>query len=298
MHIVAAADNSSGWQGGGCGMKQGHLTLLFFVMFISCFIFLWLEQVQYDKVLSEKQRTEQALITAIEKAGEEFTTVLNASAEKKKQTLENAFFDSLSISLGIFQEEEEQEKLRLYVPMLILAEEDGAYFYYIQECVVNGKEEFKTVWSDKIPYSGQEPPVEKYQVSEALEKAASDIITNHNYIASQYGISYSFYVPRFLENSPEELKFPILLAVFQGWPLTAAGNIFYENCIDTGGYLQEIERYTVIGPESLSVPTCIYHKITCEKLSEAKGVLLEESATEKEAVYVFGAFPCDDCINR
>lgn len=280
-------------------MKQGHLALMFLAMYSACFLFLYIEQSRYDEVQEEKQKVEQALIDGLETAGREYTAVLNASEEKKKQTLEKVFLESVSVSLGMFTSEEEQEILRMYLPMMVLAEEDGAFFFYIQEQYKDGKMELCHVWSEKIPYEFPEDSTEaqrKSVVAETLETNASDIITKHNYIAFQYGISYSFFVPDFLQDTSEIIKFPMLFVVFQGWPLTASGDIVYENCIDAGVYLQEVERYLVERPESISRAVSFYHRDTCSRITGSSNRFYEEYVTEKEAVRIYGAFPCSECV--
>lgn len=273
------------------------MLLAFLILYIICFLLLDLEKKQYDKVLTEKQKIERALIKAMKSAGEKYEEVIHASEEKRKNTLEDAFFESLYITMGLLEEKEKREQLKMYLPMLILAEEDGAFFYYMEEKEVNSVTELQHLWSDKILYSDEADSSvaqKKSLVAKTLEKTASEIITNHNYIASQYGISYSFYTPEFLQNTSSSLEFPMLLCVFQGWPLTENGQLYYENCLDTGIYIQKIKHYVITGPQNLSDTRCRYHTKDCG-LSEAESILAE-NISEKEAISRFGAYPCEVCI--
>lgn len=281
-------------------MRQGHFAIIFCTIYVVFFMLLQLEQIKFDKVQMEKQRIEEALQEAIEHAGKEFSSVLNESEIQKKRVLEQTFFESLYISLGIFEEPEKQENLRMYLPMLALVEEDGVFFYHMVE-KNNGKEvEIMHIWSEKIPYAYEKECSEqekKKYIVRTLEEKASRIISNHNHIASQYGISYIFSVPEFLVSTSENIEFPILLAVFQGWPLNVAGDVFYENCIDTGVYLQRVKQYIITGPEQLSEPYFRYHIRDCPYV-EDKELAYTETVSEEEAVIQYGAFPCDNCIIR
>ena len=104
-------------------------------------------------------------------------------------------------------------------------------------------------WSEKVPFVFLEESTEEEKkaiIAEVIEEYASELISNHNYIAKQYGLTYSFYVPQFLQNTSEQWNFPMIVAVFQGWPLTASKEIVYENCIDAAVYIQEVKKSKII----------------------------------------------------
>ncbi len=273
--------------------------MIFLTIYMICFLFLFTEQKQYDKALEEKEKIEQALVKAVENTGMVYKKYITATEEKRKKELEKAFFTSFYVSAGVFDKKEQQEKLRMYLPMLVLAEEDGAYFLFMQEITSDGVEELRHSWSDKISYGYGENITEaqkKNAVAGVLEEQASEIISNHNYIAEQYGISYSFYVPDFLNNTTTSLEFPMIFAVFQGWPLTVSGNILYDNCLDSAVYLQKVKNYVVTGPEGLLQPNCQYHDITCGLLTKTECTIWKEYVTEMEAIAEYGALPCKTCI--
>lgn len=280
-------------------MKQGHLAAMFLMIYAVCFLFLYLEQNNYDKVQEEKQKIEQALLDGLEIAGRRYAAVINDTEEEKKRTLEKVFPEAVAASLGIFTSEEEKQKLKMYMPMFALAEEDGVFFLYIREEKKNGITELCHVWSEKIYYEFPENSTEaqrKSIVAGTLEQNASDIITNHNYIASQYGISYTFFVPDFLQDTSSALNFPMLFVVFQGWPLTASNDVVYANCIDAGVYLQEVERYLIERPGSISNTACIFHKSICSKVIDSDYLFDEVYVTKEEAIRIYGAFPCEECL--
>lgn len=226
-------------------MKQGHLVILFWIVYAACFLMLSLEQKRYDNVQAEKQKIENALINAIEITGQGYEDMIYESAERKTAYFERNFFEALCIFLDAFQDEEKKELIWMHIPMLALVEEDGAFFYYTTAKQKKSSDILVRKWSEKKKFSYPDNCTEaqkKTIIADALEKAASEIITNHNYIASQYGLSYQFYVPDFLGNAEEKLEFPMLFVVFQGWPLNVSGDITYENCMDAAVFLRKVER--------------------------------------------------------
>jgi len=272
---------------------------LFCILFAACFLTLMLEENYYDKIVKEKQRVESGLIKAVENAAKRCATVIYESTERKQQEIERSFFDSLYVALGIFEDKEQQEQVKLHVPLIVLAEEDGISLFYIREVWNGDTMELQHIWTDKRLFSFTESlpdETKKAKVAKVLEDTASKIITEHNYIAKQYGIEYDFFVPRFLQNTSEKLEFPMLFVVFQGWPLTEDGAIVYENCVDAGVYLKKREFYAVELPGNLTKTICYYHKADCSSYLAMEKKYQEILVTEDEAIRAYGAFPCKNCI--
>lgn len=278
-------------------MRQGHFLLIFCAIYISCYLFLLMEQERYDRVVKEKKKVETALLEAAEHAGEKLVASIRASPEKRKSIAEMTFLESLYVSLGMLDSQEEQQQLKMYLPMLILVEEDGAYFYYMQQVFGKGGKGVRHEWSEKIMFSFSDDAageVKKKCMLETLEKTASGIITEHNYIASQYGLSYSFSAPSFVQCITKVTQLPMLIAVFQGWPLNPSKDVVYENCIDSGVYLKETEKFLVEMPVDLTKAICIYHREGCTEL-EKSGKIVKEYVSKQEAIYQYGAFSCEKC---
>lgn len=220
-------------------MRQGHFLLVFLFLYCSCFLMLYCEQKNYDNVMEEKERIEQALLEATEYTAHRYMTVMKESEEKKKEMIEEAFSEAFYVMMDLFQSTEPEEFWRIYIPMIILVEEDGAYFYYVQEAQKQG---VVHEWTDKIPFDipdNYNPEDRKASMINTLEETASQIISNHNLIAQQYGISYRYSVPAFFPDAAQSTEFPMLFVVFQGWPLNASGTTFYENCLDAGVFIRE-----------------------------------------------------------
>ena len=272
-------------------MKQGHLGVLFLTVYVICFMALLMEQKQYDAVLKEKQKVEQALMEAAYATAESYEKVIKEKEEIRKNTVSEVFLESFYVAMNKFDTEEEKNYLGMFIPLVVLAEEDGAFFLYVQEIEKNGGIEFKHGWTEKVLYQNSEG----YNMTEIIEKKASELVSGHNYIASQFGLSYQFHAPGFLQRTMEEVGVPMLFFVFQGWPLDASREVYYENCIDVGINIREKEKYIVLGPETLSAPFCIYHRPFCQQISENSKVLSGNSGLE-EAVTLYGAYPCEQCI--
>ena len=278
-------------------MKQGHLALLFLLVYVICWSAVFMEQQQFDSILREKQRVERALTEALENASLEFSEVIYASETEKKKKLEEEFLDNFYFSMGVIDGEENREYIRMYFPVFMLVEEDGAYFCYMEEHKKDGIEELVSTWSEKNFFEYPEGSTEtekKIIMTEMIEKKVSEIISKHNYIAEQYGFTYDFSVPRFLENLERKMEFPMLFVVFQGWPLNSVGNIVYENCLDAGLYLQRTNYFSVSRPKDILSPYCVYHKM--DSMCKEKQNPIAEYVTEEDAVCRYGAFPCEICI--
>ena len=223
-------------------MKQGHLLLIFVIIYCSCFLVLYCEQKNYDLILEEKQRTEKALLEAIEYTANQYREVIKDKEEKKKQVIADAFSDAFYVSMGLFQTLQAEEFWRIHIPMLVLVEEEGAYFYYVKENTELGKRKIIHEWTDRITFDFPEncsDTKKKVCIADSLEIIGSQVISNHNFIAEQYGVSYRYSLPEFFQDTSQTLEFPMLFVVFQGWPLDASGTYFYENCLDAGVFLRE-----------------------------------------------------------
>lgn len=218
-------------------MKQGHFFIVFFFISFSCFVSLYAAQKKYDTITEEKQWLENSLLQALEDTGNKSKIALKEEDEKKKQIIEAAFSDAFSSFVGKVVVSEEKEFWRIHIPMLILVEEDGAFFYHLK----SDEKQLRHIWTEKIYFNipeGCDDAKKKALMAETLEQKASEIISNHNIIASQYKMNYRFYLPFFFQDTLRIPEFPMLFVVFQGWPLDTSGTSFYNACIDAGIFLR------------------------------------------------------------
>lgn len=221
-------------------MKKGHLALIFCMIAASLFLTMWIEQKKYEDVRKEKERMEESLRYAISISVQELTGVMLETEEVKRMVFRESFFRAWNVRLGVMGNEDEQERLNLHMPLLGYLSEEGASFLFLKEERTGGKTRLIREWSEKIPYYLTEDENENRRILTAfLEEQVSEYLTEHNRIAKQYGLEYEFYVPHFLNDPEKELGFPIVFAVFQGWPLEGSGRYLYENCIDANAYITQ-----------------------------------------------------------
>lgn len=235
-------------------MKQGHFIFIFIIITCGCFLSLYCEQKYYDFAMLEKRRMECALLEAIEDTGNESKAALFENEAKKKKIIEDAFSEAMYVFMGNLDTPEEKEFWRLYVPMLVWVEEDGAYFYCLQTNSKN--KELHHTWTEKIRFSFTAGCSDRKKISlmaEALEEKASEIISNHNVIAAQYGISYQYSLPLFFQDTSQSPEFPMLFVVFQGWPVNNSNMFFFNACIDAGLFLRQKEEEILQYPKVLKL---------------------------------------------
>ena len=237
-------------------MKQGHLFCIFVLIAVGCFLSLYCMQKKYDSLMQEKQKLEDALLAVLEDTGSRSKIAVGQEEKRKKETIETAFSEAFRVFMGGFDTSETLEFWRMYVPMLVWVEEDGAYFYYLQSYIENEEMELNHTWTEKEYFSfpdGCSDKKKKSIMADILEKKASDIITNHNAIAVQYGISYRYSLPTFFQDTSRLTEFPMLFVVFQGWPLNDAGKYYYYNaCVDAGIFLRQKDKTVVQYPKVLT----------------------------------------------
>ena len=219
-------------------MRKVHFALIFCMIVVSLFLNVLTEQKKYEGVRMQKERMEESLRYAISICAQELAGVMQETADVKRMVFRESFFRAWHIRLGIMGNEEEQERLNLHMPILGYLSEDGAYFLLIKEERTGGKTRLIREWTEKIPYALTGDEKENRQILTAFwEETVSEYLTEHNRIAKQYGLEYEFYVPLFLNDPEQRLGFPIVFAVFQGWPLEGSGKYLYENCMDANAYI-------------------------------------------------------------
>ena len=279
-------------------MKQGHFAILFLVIYVFCFMALTLEQHRYDEVLEEKEKLEHGLKMAVEQTAQELIKVLKEPIAIQEQVVEEVFFETIYVAFDVLDDETIQGVLKAHIPLLVLLTEEGIVFYHARERVSHGVNTMEYIWSDFVEFDELEGYITGQRqiiVTEYIEKVASEKISKHNFIARQYGLDYEFHVPSFFGVS-DEFHVPMVIAVFQGWPLNSNGTLLYENCVDAGGYLQEVKKYVVEIPNSIENTYSYFHEENCELVVKGERYFLKEKMSEKEALETFGAIPCDECV--
>lgn len=107
---------------------------------------------QKRKVNQEKARISQAIDDASIAAANKLKSI-NSNETFDKNEVVSVFFDSLAASLGLIDDISLRRNLELYVPMIIISENDGFSVFYKDIVEINGEKNQVGIWSEKIFYS-------------------------------------------------------------------------------------------------------------------------------------------------
>ena len=133
----------------------------------------------------------------------------------------------------------------------------------------------------------------KGAIMQQLENVLSYYTSNHNMIARQNGITYTFSFPSGTGSEwAEYLDDVNLLVVFQGYPYGADRDYTYNKISSAGA---NIVKKTVYYVEKKSW-YYLAHKAGCPKLATSETVL-DETFDSIEDCAKIGAY-CDECINQ
>jgi hypothetical protein len=135
-------------------MRLYHFVLVFVIIAVSIIVFLDIKKNELNTVIDNREQIERNLDTAIDDAATKLVEVdVNNNLVINKEAAINSFFISLDSTFGILSDKESQEKLNLYVPVLIVTIEDGFYVFYSDEYRgADGSTYIAKRWSEKFPY--------------------------------------------------------------------------------------------------------------------------------------------------
>ena len=135
-----------------------------------------------------------------------------------------------------------------------------------------------------------------YAIRTSMEESLSEILVSHNRIAGQYGLEVWFSIPEFFQSFTPAMDNPSMVAVFQGWPLSADGTLLYQNCANASAYIQKEQQYLLELPSHTGNSTfSVFHKKSCSYIG-TYGMIQNFEVTKKEAVSVYGAYACPHCF--
>lgn len=132
------------------GMKTTRFVVIF-LLFISVYVLLFsFKESQFANVVNKKAEYNKSLDSALDAALEGIVESADGnSVIVDKDACVSNFYNCLYASFNALDSETTQAMLKLYTPILAVADEDGLYVYYSD--TVNG--EVQKVWSQKIPYT-------------------------------------------------------------------------------------------------------------------------------------------------
>ena len=135
-----------------------------------------------------------------------------------------------------------------------------------------------------------------YAIRTSITESLSEILVSHNGIAGQYGLDIWFRMPDFLQTFTPAMEQPSILAVFQGWPLSADGTLLYNNCANASSYIKKEQRYLLELPaQTGNSAFSVFHKGTCT-YAGTYGLLQSFEVTKGDAVSEYGAYACPHCF--
>lgn len=134
-------------------MKISNLAVIFVLISICLFLPLEIEKNEIQVITNKQIEYNRAVDTAVDDAVYSLTEYYSGKVMKwnKEEAVEN-FFHTLYVNFGA-NTKVAQEKLRAYVPVLLLTEQDGFYVYYNQRVHTKKGEMIYQNWSEKYPYS-------------------------------------------------------------------------------------------------------------------------------------------------
>lgn len=135
-------------------MKVHHFALLFLLFFIAAVIKTDIIIGNLKAMANEKYELTKYLdsatsdaINCLAESGNHGTNSIN------KEKVVSTFLTSLYSSLGIISNKSAQEGIEMYIPVMLLCDEDGYYVYYYDEYKgSDGYTYAKRIWSEKQPY--------------------------------------------------------------------------------------------------------------------------------------------------
>lgn len=135
-------------------MKLYHYTLLFVIIAIVIITITDINTNNYNAVASNKREIDKNLETAIDDGINNLIELdsnnnLNINKDKAIQ----GFLMSIYSSFGILSDRFAQEKLSLYLPVIVITSEDGYHVLYSDEYTdPSGYKNLTKRWSEKLPY--------------------------------------------------------------------------------------------------------------------------------------------------
>lgn len=123
-----------------------------------------------------------------------------------------------------------------------------------------------------------------------ITKKMNYYVNQHNQIAKNYGITYTFELPESaMDSFSRTISSTSLLAIFQGYPYGKGTDDVYSRFSVSGARLYRADRYQVTQEGGL----LYYHRASCSKVVDPSAVV-DAKGTRSECA-ALGAYPCPDC---
>lgn len=157
-------------------MKQSSILILFILITIPFFIVFNIKNNFYSTVLYERT----LLNNKLSKATNDAIAIAsnNNDFELNKDKVEEVFYKSFFVNLGVHYDEERKEYFNSYIPAIVIVDYDGVYIKAHIE--TNESDIYKTTWSEKSLFTSNEDDyIINFTLSEDIE--VIDIANNTKY---------------------------------------------------------------------------------------------------------------------
>lgn len=165
-------------------MKITKFAIVFSFLFVALALPYYIESLEVSAATETLLRYENALNNAVDDAIDAMVEVdtMSKIVINKDDAVET-FFHSLFANLGMWNDSTAQERLQLYVPAILLTEQDGYYIYHSTLFNDGEGEGYRWEWTEKRPYSAEiDGNIYRFTMSELLtyyDKASGKIVEGY-----------------------------------------------------------------------------------------------------------------------
>lgn len=137
-------------------MNLNKSALVFVLIYLSLSVVLTIRVEELRDISFEKTEYMKILESAVDDGVFRLVELdKNRNIVLLKENATEQFFASLSSGFGILGNKSKEDKLQLYIPVILITDTDGFYIYYSEK--ITGKEAFlKKNWSEKYFFSFEE----------------------------------------------------------------------------------------------------------------------------------------------
>ncbi len=138
-------------------MKLTNLAIIFLVIELTLITILDQRMNNLTAVSNRRIEYDKELDSAIEDGVMNLVEVdTNRSLVLNKDAAVNQFFESLFANFGVIGNGQAENKLKGYIPVVLITDTDGFYINYSDTYVSNGETLLGQKWTEKMPYAYQE----------------------------------------------------------------------------------------------------------------------------------------------
>jgi hypothetical protein len=135
-------------------MRIYHFILLFLIFFIGTVIKTDISIGKLKRIEIDKKEISKSLSSATSDAINYLSkTSAYGSGTINKEEVLTTFFASLYSSLGIISNPSAQTEIEMYIPLILLCDQDGYYVYYYNQYKTDEENTYiERMWTEKMPY--------------------------------------------------------------------------------------------------------------------------------------------------